>query len=56
MSCPGFQYANLPMMTRKKGERVRWYAVTLGEGLNLHTPHWHGKSSCAEEEKKIPRI
>ncbi len=38
----GFQYANLPMMTMKKGERVRWYVVTLGEGLNLHTPHWHG--------------
>ena len=38
----GFQYANLPMMTMEKGERVRWYVVTLGEGLNLHTPHWHG--------------
>jgi hypothetical protein len=39
---PAILYANLPMMTMKKGERVRWYVVTLGEGLSLHTPHWHG--------------
>jgi len=41
-SINGYMYANLPMMKMKKGERVRWYAVTLGEGLNVHTPHWHG--------------
>ena len=38
----GLMYANLPMMTMKKGERVRWYVVSIGEGVNLHTPHWHG--------------
>jgi FtsP/CotA-like multicopper oxidase with cupredoxin domain len=38
----GMQYANLPMMTMKKGDRVRWYVVTMGNGFNLHTPHWHG--------------
>ncbi len=38
----GFIYANGPMMTMKKGERVRWYLLTLGEGVNVHTPHWHG--------------
>jgi len=38
----GMQYANLPMMTMKKGDRVRWYVITLGNGFNLHTPHWHG--------------
>jgi len=30
------------MMTMKKGERVRWYLVALGEQLSVHTPHWHG--------------
>ena len=35
-------FANGPVMTMKKGERVRWYVVTLGEGANFHTPHWHG--------------
>ena len=38
----GMQYANLPMMTMKKGDHVRWYVVTLGNGFNVHTPHWHG--------------
>jgi FtsP/CotA-like multicopper oxidase with cupredoxin domain len=30
------------MMTMKKGEHVRWYLATIGEGINFHTPHWHG--------------
>ncbi len=38
----GMQYANLPMMTAKKGDRVRWYLLTIGFGFNFHTPHWHG--------------
>jgi manganese oxidase len=41
-SINGYMYANMPMMTMKKGERVRWYLVTMGEGFNFHTPHWHG--------------
>ena len=40
----GYQYANGPMMVMKKGERVRWYVVALGEGFNFHTPHWHGNT------------
>ena len=40
----GFQFANMPMVTMKKGQRVRWYLITLGEGLNFHTPHWHGNT------------
>ncbi|HUZ94635.1 MAG TPA: multicopper oxidase domain-containing protein [Edaphobacter sp.] len=38
----GMQYANLPMMTMKKGERVRWYVVAMGNAFNIHSPHWHG--------------
>jgi len=41
-SINGYLFANMPMMVMKKGERVRWYLVTLGEGFNFHTPHWHG--------------
>lgn len=40
----GYMYGNAPIMTMKNGERVRWYVVTLGEGLNQHTPHWHGNT------------
>lgn len=38
----GYIYANMPLLTMKKGERVRWYLLSLGEGVNFHTPHWHG--------------
>jgi len=38
----GYLYANMPLMTMKKGERVRWYLLTVGQGFNFHTPHWHG--------------
>ena len=38
----GYIFGNMPMMTMKKGERVRWYVVSIGEGINFHTPHWHG--------------
>jgi manganese oxidase len=38
----GYIYGNMPMPTMKKGERVRWYLVTIGEFPSIHTPHWHG--------------
>lgn len=38
----GYLYGNGPMMEMRKGQRVRWYLVTLGFGFNFHTPHWHG--------------
>ncbi len=40
----GYQYANMPLATMRRGDHVRWYLVTLGEGLNFHTPHWHGNT------------
>lgn len=38
----GYIYGTGPIMTMKKGERVRWYLVALGEQFSVHTPHWHG--------------
>jgi hephaestin len=38
----GHIYGTGPMMMMKKGERVRWYLVALGEQFSVHTPHWHG--------------
>ena len=43
-SINGYQFANMPMMRMKKGNHVRWYLLTLGEGFNFHTPHWHGNT------------
>jgi len=38
----GFIFGNLPGLTMKVGERVRWYVMGLGNEDDLHTPHWHG--------------
>ena len=35
---------NLPMMTMKKGERVRWYLFANSNDDDVHTPHWHGQT------------
>jgi manganese oxidase len=41
-SINGYMFSNLPMLVMKRGERVRWYVMTLGGEVNIHTPHWHG--------------
>ncbi len=40
----GYIYGNMPLMTMKKGDHVRWYVTTLGDFNNAHTPHWHGNT------------
>jgi manganese oxidase len=41
-SINGYMFSNLPMLVMKRGEHVRWYVMTLGGAVNIHTPHWHG--------------
>jgi hephaestin len=43
-SINGYIFGNMPMMTMKKGDHVRWYVATLGDFFNAHTPHWHGNT------------
>ena len=40
----GYSFANMPMPTMKVGQHVRWYVLTIGEGFNQHSPHWHGNT------------
>jgi len=40
----GFLYGNGPKAVMKKGERVRWYIMSVGGFRDLHTPHWHGNT------------
>jgi FtsP/CotA-like multicopper oxidase with cupredoxin domain len=40
----GFIFANLPGLVMKEGERVRWYLLGMGNEVDLHTAHWHGKT------------
>jgi len=43
-SINGYVFGNLPGLTMKKGERVRWYVMAMGTEVDLHTPHWHGNT------------
>jgi FtsP/CotA-like multicopper oxidase with cupredoxin domain len=41
-SINGYVYGNQPMVTMDRGDRVRWYVMSMGTEVDLHTPHWHG--------------
>ena len=40
----GLMEGNLPMLTMKKDEHVRWYLFSNGNEEDVHTPHWHGQT------------
>jgi len=44
-SINGYVYGNVPGLTMKQGERVRWYVQAYGNEVDLHTPHWHGQTA-----------
>jgi FtsP/CotA-like multicopper oxidase with cupredoxin domain len=44
-SLNGFIDGNLPLMSMKKDERVRWYLFANGNQDDVHTPHWHGQTA-----------
>jgi hephaestin len=50
----GYVFGNQPLgksagdgMTVKAGEHVRWYLMSMGTEVDLHTPHWHGNTVVA---------
>jgi FtsP/CotA-like multicopper oxidase with cupredoxin domain len=43
-SINGFIDGNLPVMTMKEGERVRWYVMSNSNGEDVHAAHWHGQT------------
>jgi FtsP/CotA-like multicopper oxidase with cupredoxin domain len=46
-SINGYMYGNGPLMTMHQGERVRWHVMSMGNEVDLHTPHWHGNTVIA---------
>lgn len=40
----GLIEANVPGLTMKKGERVRWYLFANSNDDDMHTVHWHGST------------
>jgi len=44
-SINGYTFGGGPMVTLRRGERVRWYLMGMGTEVDLHTPHWHGATA-----------
>lgn len=40
----GFIRGTMPLLTMKKGERVRWYVMASSNEDDVHAPHWHGQT------------
>ena len=43
-SINGYLYGNMPVVTLERGQHVRWYVMSMGTEVDLHTPHWHGNT------------
>lgn len=43
-SINGYIFGNLKGLVMKSGEKVRWYVMGMGNEVDLHSPHWHGKT------------
>jgi FtsP/CotA-like multicopper oxidase with cupredoxin domain len=51
-SINGYVFGNLPGLTRRRGQRVRWYMMGMGTEVDLHTPHWHGNTLLIDGHRK----
>ena len=43
-SINGYIFGNLRGLVMHYGQRVRWHVLAMGNEVDLHTPHWHGKT------------
>jgi manganese oxidase len=43
----GYVFGNLPGLTARVGDRIRWYLLDAGSSIDLHTAHWHGNTVLA---------
>lgn len=42
-SINGYVFGNLRGLVMNNGDKVRWH-MGMGNEVDLHTPHWHGKT------------
>jgi hypothetical protein len=43
-SINGFIEGNLPLLTMRRGEHVRWYLLSNSNEDDVHMAHWHGNT------------
>jgi FtsP/CotA-like multicopper oxidase with cupredoxin domain len=44
----GYLFGNVPGLTMRQGEKVRWYVI--GMGNVIHTAHWHGNTVLLDDK------
>jgi FtsP/CotA-like multicopper oxidase with cupredoxin domain len=40
----GYIFGNLRGLVMRNGEKVRWHLLGMGNEVDLHSPHFHGKT------------
>jgi manganese oxidase len=43
-SINGYIFGNLRGLVMRNRQKVRWHVLGMGNEVDLHTPHWHGKT------------
>jgi hypothetical protein len=43
-SINGYIEGNLPLMSMKRGQRIRWYLLSNSNEDDVHMAHWHGNT------------
>lgn len=43
-SINGYIFGNVPGLVMRNGDTVRWHVLGMGNEVDLHTPHWHGRT------------
>jgi len=43
-SINGYIFGNLKGLVMNNGEKVRWYLLGMGNEVDIHSAHWHGKT------------
>lgn len=55
-SINGYIFGNLKGLVMQSGQKVRWHVLGMGNEVDLHTPHWHGKTLKAGRGAAAERV
>lgn len=47
----GLIFGNLQGLAMPNGSKVRWYLLGMGNEVDLHSPHWHGKTVAYQNRR-----
>ena len=54
-SINGYIFGNLKGLIGNNKDKIRWHTLGMGNEVDLHTPHWHGKTVTIGSKKVARR-